>query len=98
MTSDTWTASSTLCPRDVVSPNVGGVGARVHPQACAQGGAEAAVCEGNMVTTQLHGRSTLASPRYQMKEPRVNPWVLSFTGGEQPGFGRRFAEGRIGGS
>jgi hypothetical protein len=28
-----------------------------------------------------------------MREPRVNPWVLSFGGRKQSGFGRRIAEG-----
>lgn len=36
-----------------------------------------------MVTTQRNGRDLPASPRYQMKEPRVKPWVLSFGGGER---------------
>ncbi len=53
-----------------------------------------AVCEGNLQGMQPKDRASSVSPRYQMKEPRVNPWVLSFGGGESSGFGRRFAKGR----
>ena len=73
---------------------MGDGGASVHPQGGAEGGAKVAVCEGNSRCTQPKDRALILSPRYQMKEPRVNPWVLSFGGGESSGFGRRFAERR----
>lgn len=33
--------------------------------------------EGNSVGTELGGRALPVSPRYQWREPRVTPWVLS---------------------
>ena len=50
--------------------NVCGVGAGLHPQGSAEGGAEVAVCEGNSQGTQPGDRASSVSPRYQMKEPR----------------------------
>ena len=39
-----------------------------------------AACEGMSRRTQPNGRSLVLSPRYEMKEPRVNPWGPSFMG------------------
>ncbi len=58
--------------------NVCGVGAGLHPQGSAEGGAEVAVCEGNSQGTQPGDRASSVSPRYLSKgRPIGRPFVVS---------------------